>query len=217
MISSKKKSPAAVSSKPITAPATIINVKLLLASSMFPFPIFFATTALPPVASIVPRPTIRLMTGQTILMDDRAFVSTNRATKIVSTIVYNPINSIITMLGKANRIRDRALKLSANGFFCVSVIPCFLLVLWKKHETLCRVAIFHKQFPFCKSKTAVFFPPARICLIACMVCRQCNLFPTKQFLCQLIKEQLCNAEMPILWMDSQKVYAACALRNPSRQ
>ena len=68
------------------------------------------------------RPTIRLMTGQTILMDDKAFVSTNRATKIVSTMVYNPINSIITMLGKANLIRDRALKLSANGFFCVSVI-----------------------------------------------------------------------------------------------
>ena len=88
----------------------------------------------------------------------------------------------------------------------------FLLVFRWKHETLRRIAIFHKQFPFCKSKTAVFFPPARICLIACTVCRQRNLFPIKQLVCQLIKEQLCNAEMPILRMDSQKVYAACVGR-----
>ena len=49
-------------------------------------------------------------------------------------------------------------------------------------------------------------------LYTCTVCRQRNLFPIKQLVCQLIKEQLCNAEMPILRMDSQKVYAACVGR-----
>ena len=85
----------------------MIRVKLLRASSGFWLPIFFATIALPPAASIVPNPTIILMTGQTILMDDSAFVSTNRATKMVSTTVYNPIKSIMAILGAANLRRDR--------------------------------------------------------------------------------------------------------------
>ena len=61
-------------------------------------------------------------------MEDRAFVFTNRAIKIVSTMVYNPTKSIITILGNANLIRDRALKLSDRGFLCVSVITSFLLL-----------------------------------------------------------------------------------------
>lgn len=55
-----------------------------------------------PVANIVDIPTIILIIGQTILIALKAALLTKRATKIVSIIVYNPIKTIIVIVGKAN-------------------------------------------------------------------------------------------------------------------
>jgi hypothetical protein len=65
--------------------------------------------AFPPVAIMVPRPTVTLIMGHTILIAERASVFTNRATKIVSTMVYSPMKIIITIVGKAKPRRDPAL------------------------------------------------------------------------------------------------------------
>ena len=72
---------------PKIKPNKISSVKSCFARLGSPAPIFRATMALPPVAIIVPNPTIKLITGQTILIADKAFVLTNRDTNMVSTIV----------------------------------------------------------------------------------------------------------------------------------
>ncbi len=75
--------------------------------------------ALAPVAIIVPRPTVRFTTGQTMLMADSASVLTKRATKIVSAKVYNPIESIMMIVGKANRSKADAVQFRSNGFSAI--------------------------------------------------------------------------------------------------
>ena len=75
---------------------------------------------LPPVANMVLSPTISLITGHTILRTDRALVPANRATKIVSTIVCTPINSIVTIVGNANFNSDVMSKSCDRGFSAYS-------------------------------------------------------------------------------------------------
>ena len=115
-ILSIKAVPTTAISTPKKTPAEIISVKSCAAFCCSPAPILRATIALPPVASIVPRPTIRLIMGQTIFNAESAFVSTNRATKIVSTTVYKPMNIIIKMVGKANFSNDFMVKSCDSGF-----------------------------------------------------------------------------------------------------
>ena len=75
---------------PSIAPQKTIKVKSCEASFIFFSPILRAIIALPPVASIVPSPTIRLITGVTMLIADRASVFTNRDTNIVSPMYIVP-------------------------------------------------------------------------------------------------------------------------------
>ena len=117
--------PKTVMITPNKAPAPMIRVKSCDALTVSPAPIFLATMALPPVASMVPSPTIRLITGHTILSADSALVPTNRATKIVSTIVYSPMSSIIIIVGSANFSNDFISKSCESGFpsSCTSFMP----------------------------------------------------------------------------------------------
>ena len=82
--------------------------------------------AFPPAAIIVPRPTVILITGHTILIEERASVLTNCATKIVSTMVYNPMNIIIKIVGKAKRRSEPALQF----WFKIGLFIVALLLLW---------------------------------------------------------------------------------------
>ena len=68
-------------------PNKIRSVKSCFARLGSPAPIFLATMALPPVAIIVPKPTIKLIIGQTMLIADKASVLTKRDINMVSTIV----------------------------------------------------------------------------------------------------------------------------------
>gem|GEM_PF-4455772 len=126
---------------PNKMPAEIISVKSCAALVCSPAPILRATIALPPVASIVPRPTIRLITGQTIFNAESAFVSTSRATKIVSTTVYSPMNIIIKIVGNANFSNDFIVKSCDSGFR--SLIVLALRFFSVKYKPLCRIAKFN--------------------------------------------------------------------------
>ena len=59
------------------------------------------------------------MTGHTIFNADKANVLTNCETKIVSTIVYSPINNIITIVGNAKCNSDEKVKSFAKGLFII--------------------------------------------------------------------------------------------------
>ena len=87
MISSMQRTPVTAIHIPRVAPQNTIRAKSWDASLSFPSPIFLAMTALPPVASMVPSPTMMLITGVTMLIADRASVFTKRDTKIVSPMV----------------------------------------------------------------------------------------------------------------------------------
>ena len=130
---------------PNKMPAKIISVKSCAALFCSPAPILRATIALPPVASIVPRPTIKLITGQTIFNAESAFISANRATKIVSTTVYSPINIIIKIVGNANFSNDFIVKFCDSGFisFIFSVLRLFFL----QYRTMETVIWFLQYLP----------------------------------------------------------------------
>ena len=70
----------------------------------------FFVTALPPEANMIPTAISTFKTGNTILMADKASLPTNLDTKIPSMIVYNDINTIITIDGKANFSNEYNLK-----------------------------------------------------------------------------------------------------------
>ena len=72
---------------PAAALAKISRVKSSRASCTWPAPIFFITTALPPVASIPDTAVIRPMAGAVRLMADRAAVPMRLETKRPSTMV----------------------------------------------------------------------------------------------------------------------------------
>lgn len=95
---------------PNRTPMKTIIEKFLLASSDLFSPNFFAITALPPDANIIPTAISTFKTGNTILMADKASLPTNLDTKIPSMIVYNDINTIITIDGKANFSNEYNLK-----------------------------------------------------------------------------------------------------------
>ena len=64
-----------------------------------------------------------LIMGHTILIAERAYVFTNRATKMVSTVVYSPMKIIITMVGKAKRRGDPVLQFRSKiGSFMAAVL-----------------------------------------------------------------------------------------------
>ena len=81
-------------------------VKVCRALSGRPSPIFFATMALLPVDSITLMPRTMLITGYTILMDDRALVLTYLDTNTPSTMVYRDMTTIIMVVGRANISSD---------------------------------------------------------------------------------------------------------------
>ena len=64
-----------------------------------------------------------LIMGHTILIAERAYVFTNRATKMVSTVVYSPMKIIITMVGRAKRRGDPVLQFRSKiGSFMAAVL-----------------------------------------------------------------------------------------------
>ena len=107
MIGSRKSRPRPEKNRPSSAPARISRLKLRRAPAVSPPPILRAISALPPVPSMVPRPQSTPMAGLMMLMAESASVFTKRATKITSTIVYRPLKTIMTMVGKAKRSRER--------------------------------------------------------------------------------------------------------------
>ena len=115
---------------PSIAPKNTIKVKSCEASFNFFSPILRAMIALPPVASIVPSPTIRLMTGVTMLIADKASVFTNRDTNIVSPMVYSPIKTIVNIVGNANFSKDLIVKSCAKGLSNILFISCFLPIFF---------------------------------------------------------------------------------------
>ena len=117
MISPQNKVPAPAMRLPRATPKHRRRVNSLEASSPLPSPSVRPITAPPPMASIDPRPTIRLITGVTMLTADRASVLTKRETTIVSPMVYSPIKTIVTMVGKANFSRETAVKSCLSGWF----------------------------------------------------------------------------------------------------
>ena len=151
-ILSIKTIPKTASTTPARTPAAIISVKSCAALVGFPAPILRAITALPPVASIVPRPTIRLITGQTIFNAESAFVATKRATKIVSATVYSPMKIIIKIVGNANFSSDFMVKFCDNGlrssissalrFFFLQCIAAETVFCFLQYKPLCRIAKF---------------------------------------------------------------------------
>ncbi len=56
---------------------------------------------------MVLRPQSAPIAGLMILMADSASLFTQRATKITSTMVYRPLKTIMSMVGKAKRNRER--------------------------------------------------------------------------------------------------------------
>ena len=67
-------------------------------------------TALPPVENMVPMAMASVMTGKTMLRDDRALLPANREIKIPSTMVYSDMNVIMMMDGAANFNKDHGVK-----------------------------------------------------------------------------------------------------------
>ena len=94
----------------MTSPAAIFNimimVKVPLALSGRPSPIFLATMALLPVESMTLKPSTILMMGYTILMEDRALVLTYLETNTPSTMVYRDMTTIMMVVGMANISKD---------------------------------------------------------------------------------------------------------------
>ena len=94
----------------MTSPAAIFNimimVKVPLALSGRPSPIFLATMALLPVESMTLKPSTILMMGYTILMEDRALVLTYLETNTPSTMVYRDMTTIMMVVGMANINKD---------------------------------------------------------------------------------------------------------------
>ena len=67
---------------------------------------------------MVPMAMASVMTGKTMLRDDRALLPTNREIKIPSTMVYSDMNVIMMMDGAANFNKDHGVNEQA-GNLCI--------------------------------------------------------------------------------------------------
>ena len=67
--------------------------------------------ALPPVPSMVEMAIATLITGNTMLREDKALLPTKREMNIPSTMVYRDMNTIMMMEGAANFNRSQGEKL----------------------------------------------------------------------------------------------------------